>query len=170
MGDQFGESVALSGDTAVVGAAFEDSSAAGVGGDQINNGADNSGAAYVFVRNGATWSQHAYLKASNTESGDKFGDSVTVSIDTVAAAARHEDSNATGVDGNQRDNSAADSGAANVFSGLEPADFNNDGIVNGADLGVLLGLWGPCEGCPVDLDKDGFVDETDLSALLADWS
>ncbi len=65
-GDAFGRSVAVSGDTLVVGACFEYSSATGVDGDQADNGARDSGAAYVFVRNGATWSQQAYLKASNT--------------------------------------------------------------------------------------------------------
>ena len=65
-GDQFGYSVAVSGDTVVVGA-IEDSSATGVNGDQTDNNARSSGAAYVFVRSGTTWSQQAYLKASNTD-------------------------------------------------------------------------------------------------------
>ena len=65
--DQFGISVALSGDTAVVGASWEASNATGIDGDQSSNTAPNSGAAYVFVRSGSTWSQQAYLKGSNTE-------------------------------------------------------------------------------------------------------
>lgn len=64
--DVFGKSVAISGDTIVVGAPGEDSAATGVNGDQGNT-TDYAGAAYVFVRNGDTWSQQAYLKASNTE-------------------------------------------------------------------------------------------------------
>src|SRR5262245_42602094 len=68
----FGYSVAVSGDTAVVGAIFESSNATGVNGNQNDNSAQNSGAAYVFVRNGATWSQQAYLKASNTDASDRF--------------------------------------------------------------------------------------------------
>ncbi len=47
-----------------------------------------------------------YLKASNTGTGDWFGSSVAVSGDTLVVGARFEDSNATGVDGNQADNSA----------------------------------------------------------------
>jgi hypothetical protein len=114
-GDTFGESVTVSGDTVVVGANGEASNATGVNGDQTNNSAAYSGAAYVFVRSGADWSQQAYLKASNTEEGDSFGSSVAVSGDTVVVGAFSEDSNATGVNGNQTNNSASDSGAAYVF-------------------------------------------------------
>ncbi|MGH6819950.1 MAG: FG-GAP repeat protein, partial [Methylocella sp.] len=114
--DQFGYSVAISGDTLVVGAPSEDSKATGVDGDQSDNSITDAGAAYVFVRSGATWSQQAYLKASNTGSDDQFGYSVAISGDTLVVAAPSEASNATGVDGDQSDNSAADSGAAYVFA------------------------------------------------------
>ncbi len=49
------------------------------------------------------------------------------------------------------------------------ADFNGDGVVNGDDLGSLLGQWGPCEGCPADLNGDGAVDGNDLGTLLGAW-
>ncbi len=49
-------------------------------------------------------------------------------------------------------------------------DLNGDGIVNGADLGILLSSWGPCAGCAADLDGDGDVDGADLGILLAAWS
>ena len=113
--DRFGTSAAVAGETVVVGAAFEASNATGVNGDQSNNNALQSGAAYVFVRSGTTWSQQAYLKASNTDFGDAFGISVAISGDTVVAGAQNEYSNATGVDGDQTDNSAAVAGAAYVF-------------------------------------------------------
>ena len=61
--------MAVSGDTVVVGAHGEDSNATGVNGNQADNSASDSGAAYVFVRSGTTWSQQAYLKASNTGGG-----------------------------------------------------------------------------------------------------
>ncbi len=86
-GDQFGLSVAVSGDTLVVGAAYEDSNATGVGGEQGNNSASDAGAAYVFVRSGNTWSQQAYLKASNTGADDLFGCSVAVFGDTLVVGA-----------------------------------------------------------------------------------
>jgi hypothetical protein len=115
-GDLFGQSVAISGDTVVVGAYGEDSNAIGVNGDQTNDLAEYSGAAYVFIRSGSTWSQQAYLKASNTDAGDFLGTSVAISGDTVVVGAYGEDSNATGVNGDQSDNSAPASGAAYVFT------------------------------------------------------
>lgn len=114
-GDQFGWRVAVAGDTVVIGALTEDSNATGVNGNQADNSLQNSGAAYVFVRNGASWSQQAYLKASNTEAGDQFGESVAIAGDTIVVGARSEDSNATGFGGNQSDNSATDAGAAYLF-------------------------------------------------------
>ena len=96
----------------------ESSSTTGVDGNQNDNSAAYSGAAYVFVRSGNTWSQYAYLKASNTEAGDDFGASVAVSGSTVVVGASYEASNSTGVNGQQTDNSAFGSGVAYVFSGL----------------------------------------------------
>ncbi|MES2922110.1 MAG: hypothetical protein V4819_11215, partial [Verrucomicrobiota bacterium] len=114
-GDNFGGSVDISGDTVAVGAVAEDSSSAGVNGDQTNNSAMNSGAAYVFVRSGTVWAQHAYLKASNTEVNDWFGTAVAVSGDTVVAGATGEDGSSAGVNGAQTDNSTFSAGAAYVF-------------------------------------------------------
>src|SRR5205085_569576 len=113
--DLFGASVAISGNTIIVGAYAEDSAASGVNGNQADNGAIDSGAAYVFVRSGSTWTQQAYLKASNTGANDFFGVSVAISGNTIVAGAYGEDSAATGVNGNQADNGAIDSGAAYVF-------------------------------------------------------
>ncbi len=48
-------------------------------------------------------------------------------------------------------------------------DLNDDGIVNGADLGALLAVWGACAGCPADLNCDDVVNGADLGALLAAW-
>ena len=62
--------------------------------------------------------QQAYLKASNTGANDYFGYSVSVSGDTVVVGAYGEDSNATGVNGNQSNNRASLSGAAYVFTGV----------------------------------------------------
>ena len=114
-GDWFGPAVAISGDTVVIGAEGEDSSATGANGDESGNAADNAGAAYVFGRSGTTWSQQAYLKASNTGAGDTFGTAVAISGDTVVVGAYQEDSNATGVNGDGSNNSVLTSGAAYVF-------------------------------------------------------
>jgi hypothetical protein len=52
-----------------------------------------------------------------------------------------------------------------------PADLNGDGSVDGQDLGILLGAWGPCESaeCPADLNLDGAVNGQDLGILLGAW-
>ena len=124
--DGFGGSVNLSddGNTLVVGAGGEDSNATGISADGIGEG-DNSvssaGAVYVFSRSSDSWSQQAYVKASNTETGDGFGGSVNLSGDgnTLVVRAGGEDSNATGIssDGTgEGDNSVSSAGAVYVFS------------------------------------------------------
>jgi hypothetical protein len=86
-----------------------------VNGNQADNSADHSGAAYVFTRSAGFWSQQDYLKASNTGSFDTFGSAVAIAGETLVIGAPIEQSNATGVNGNQAD-SASSSGAAYVFN------------------------------------------------------
>lgn len=116
---RFGSAVALSDDgaTLAVGAVAESSAATGVNGNQADSSAPSSGAAYVFTRAGAAWSQQAYLKASNTNMDDRFGFGLAISSDgaTLAIGARDEDSAAIGLGGDQSDRSAASSGAVYVF-------------------------------------------------------
>lgn len=114
-GDIFGAGVAMDGDTIVVGAAFEDSGANGVNGNQADNGASNSGAAYVFRGSGLNWTQEAYIKASNTGAEDGFGRGIDIDGDRLVVAARGEDSQASGVDGDQGDDSLFSAGAVYVF-------------------------------------------------------
>jgi len=115
VGDFFGSSVALSGDTLAVGAPGEASSATGINSNQLDNSAAFAGAVYIFQRTGTTWAQQAYLKASNTAADYRFGNAVALSGDTLAVGAYAEDSAATGVNGNQFDNSASDAGAVYIF-------------------------------------------------------
>lgn len=49
-----------------------------------------------------------------------------------------------------------------------PADLNCDGIINGGDLGLLLGSWGG-SGVPADITGDGNVNGADLGQLLGAW-
>jgi hypothetical protein len=146
-GDYFGFSVGISGDTIVVGAYGEDSSNPGVNAPP-NEVAYNSGAAYVFVRNGAqgapAWTQQAYLKASQTGQEDTFGMHVAVSGDTVVVGASAEDSSTTGV--NSTPNEAIFSaGAAYVFvrnSGIWTQQAylkaSNTGIYDTFGMGVAV--------------------------------
>jgi hypothetical protein len=115
VGDQFGVDVDISGDTIVVTSTNEGSTATGINGDQSNNDGNSVGAAYVFVRNGTTWTQQAYIKASNAGGQDFFGGAVAIDGDTIVVGAVSEDSNASGVNGDQSDNSLTLSGAVYVF-------------------------------------------------------
>jgi hypothetical protein len=78
--DQFGFAVALDGDTALIGAHWDD-----------DNGKYDSGSVYVFIRTGVTWSQQQKLLASDAESGDEFGTSVSLSGDTALIGAPKND-------------------------------------------------------------------------------
>ena len=112
--DNFGRSVSLSGDTLAVGAIGEDGNATG---GPSNNDAAGSGAVYVFTRSvtlsGTTWSREAYLKADSPESEDRFGESVSLSGDTLAVGAYWEGRDATGGPGG---NTTSRSGAVYVFT------------------------------------------------------
>ena len=118
-GDQFGFSLALSGDgaTLAVGALTEDGGATGINGNQADNSAASAGAVYVFTRTGRAWSQQAYVKPSNIDAGDLFGYAVALSRDgsVLAVGAFDEDGSARQVNG-PPDNRADGSGAAYVFT------------------------------------------------------
>jgi hypothetical protein len=111
----FGTVLALSGDTLVVGAPGESSSATGVGVDSTDTAALRSGAVYVFARTSGVWSQQAYLKASNTRALASFGQSVAIGADVVVVGAPLEDSSGTGVGGDPRSAGLSGAGAAYVF-------------------------------------------------------
>ena len=94
--DIFGFSVAISGDTAVVGAALDDVPGAA-------NDDTASGSAYVFVRSAGAWSEQQKLTASDAAAGDLFGRSVAISGESVVVGAFNDD------------DTASDSGSAYVF-------------------------------------------------------
>ncbi len=116
--DRFGGAVAVSGDTVVVGAGFED----GSGADPLDDDRSNSGAAYVFVRNNGTWTEQAYLKASNAGDGDGFGLSVAVDGDRIAVGAGKEASaGGSGAAPDPKDDALPASGAVYLFERTEEA-------------------------------------------------
>ena len=94
--DYFGESVAISsdGDTVIVGAKHEDT------------GANDAGAAYIFTRSGTTWPQQAKLQASDRQSSDYFGKSVSISSDGDTAI----------VGSYMEDTGVANAGSAYIFT------------------------------------------------------
>jgi hypothetical protein len=90
-GDQFGSCVSVQGDTIVVGAPRADGTS------------PDSGAAYVYVRNGSTWTLQAKLVASDPAEGDGFAHSACLSGEAVVVGAH------------LKDQSGIDSGCAYVF-------------------------------------------------------
>jgi hypothetical protein len=122
-GAQFGNSLSLSadGNLLAVGSSGEASSATGINGNQSDRSVPGAGAVYVFARAGTAWSQQAYLKSSNTggpDIGYQFGYAVSLSSDgsTLAVSETSDPSNATGINGDQKNTSAPDSGAVFIFA------------------------------------------------------
>ena len=120
-GDEFGWSVSLSGDTLAVGATREASNQTTITNGSTASAANSlagSGAVYVYRRSGTQWAQEAYVKAANADASDRFGTSVSLSGDTLAAAAVREASNQTTITNGSTasaDNSANEAGAVYVY-------------------------------------------------------
>ncbi len=180
--DYFGCAVAIDGDTLVVGASGEASDVTGVDSTtKDNNNAAKAGAAFVFVRSYGTWTQQAYLKASNTDAGDKFGTSVGVYEDTIVVGAVSEASSATGVNKGttyEADNSRAGAGAAYVFvrsgsawsqqaymkaSNTDAADHFGLSVAIGKDTVLVAAPWeksksnGVNPGATAEADNSGIA-------------
>ena len=101
--DQFGYSVSINGDYAIVGALEEDHDANGA------NELIKSGSAYIFKRSGTTWVQETKLVASDREAGDYFGWSVSIDGDSAIVGAAWEEEDASG------GNSLTKAGSAYIF-------------------------------------------------------
>ncbi len=87
--DWFGATVAISKDTLVVGALWEDSGATGVDGNPDDDSVMDSGAAFVLERKNGVFQHTTYLKADTAESGAQFGNSVAIDGDTLVVGAQH---------------------------------------------------------------------------------
>jgi hypothetical protein len=150
--DFFGESVSISGDYAFVGAHQHDS-----------NGL-NSGAAYIFARNGSTWAEWARPLASDVAPEDYFGYSVSISGDDVLVGAYWDDDN------------GSNSGSAYFFPGcFLVADLNGDCNVDWLDAEILAAQWletGNPGNCPWAADTSGddcLVNLRDYRILAGQW-
>lgn len=145
-GDHFGVSVALEGDTAVVGAYLHD----GIAGD--------AGAAYVFVRNAGVWSQEAKLMPGDAGGGERFGISVALSGNTALAGAYWD-----GVLGNQ-------DGSAYVFvrdMGVwtQQAKLSSSTGQSFDDFGIRVALDGDLALVAAHVDDDNGVDSGSVYAF-----
>ena len=119
--DHFGSSVAVDGDTAVVGAPDDDDDTAGA----------DTGAVYVFVRAGAGWVLQQKLTASDMAAGDNFGASVAISGDTIVVGAPGDDDTLAG----------ADAGSAYVFRRASDV-WSEDAKLLAPDLAASDGFGG----------------------------
>jgi len=145
--DIYGWSADVSGDIAVIGSPGD------------SEGVFKSGSAYVWVRNGETWTQQAKFVSDDVDESDGFAESVALEQDRLVVGTPDDDDN------------GSSSGSAYVFDmgSACPADVTGDGVVDTADLLAVLAAWGPCEGCPEDINGDGIVSTEDLLILLAAW-
>ena len=159
--DNFGFSLALSGNVAVIGARKD-----------ADNGTA-SGSAYVFVREwDGTWTQVGKLLPDDGEPWDYFGNSVAVSGNIGVVGMWPNDPNNPPKPGKAYIYAVGpDEDEDGIMDACEcPGDLNKDWIVDHSDLGILLADWG-CTGgdCPGDADADGDTDHSDLGLLLANW-
>lgn len=123
-GDSLGVAVVISDDgkTVVATAQDEDGLSTGInnipGPDYQDDIRPTTGAVYAFVEQDGTWFQQAYIKASNTGSGDVFGSRLALSGDgnVLVVGAQLEDSASQGIDGFQDDDSALEAGAVYLYT------------------------------------------------------
>ena len=146
-GDEFGLAVSLHSQpdgsaTLAVSAPAEDSNATDIGGVQDNEDAPGSGAVYIFARDAASkWTDQAYIKASNTGIGDRFGLSLSVhslpdGSATLAVGATGEASNEVGLNGSGDDNSAMDAGAVYLFSRVAAGQWSPRAYIKASNTGM----------------------------------
>eukprot|EP00457_Paulinella_chromatophora_P001110 gb/GEZN01001112.1/.p1 GENE.gb/GEZN01001112.1/~~gb/GEZN01001112.1/.p1 ORF type:complete len:1057 (+),score=144.11 gb/GEZN01001112.1/:113-3283(+) len=149
--DFFGNSVSIWNDIIVVGALNDDSCSTGINGDASNGGCPDSGAAYIFSRNEVTgqWSQEAYLKPSNTGSGNTFGFSVSIWRNIVVVGAPRESSCSTMVKTEQNNRECSFGGAAYVLSRNEvTGQWSQEAYLKPSNMhsfllfGASISIWG----------------------------
>jgi hypothetical protein len=108
--DYFGIQLALSGDQLVIGASGETGAAA-----DGNGSLEQSGAAYLFVREGSAWREVTRLQATQPGASDKFGETVAISGATLVIGAKGDASSASGVGAALSPRDAPASGAVYVY-------------------------------------------------------
>jgi uncharacterized repeat protein (TIGR01451 family) len=134
-GDEFGISVAISGDTAVIGA---------------NGKASDQGAAYIFTRSGTTWSQQQKLTASDGTANDAFGYSVAISGGTAVIGAHGKASyqgaayvfTRSGTTWSQQQKLTASDGVAYDYFGYSVAISGNTAVVGAYEKTVTYSYQG----------------------------
>ncbi|MCH8151181.1 MAG: PKD domain-containing protein [Planctomycetes bacterium] len=171
--DNFGWAVAVAGDTAVIGAWFDDN----------ENGID-AGSVYAYRFDGNAWTEQAKLTAADTLDSYQLGWSAALSGDVAMFGEGHHtygsvsvfrglsDCNDTGTLDicDIAEGTSKDANANGIPDECEcPADLDDNGSVGILDLLTLLAAWGSDPAGPPDFDGDGNVGILDLLTLLANW-
>ena len=136
-----------------------------------NNGGQNPNAdsmpVSISADGGATWT---LLEDVTENAGAWVGRSFRVADFVAPSANMRLRFEARDLGGGSLVEAAVDDVRVSRFEcvNARPADLNSDGAVDGVDLGLLLGAWGPGNG-PADLDASGAVDGADLGIMLGDW-
>ena len=162
-GAQLGVSVDLHGGIALIGARYTTRQGAPV----------RSGGVMVCLDFVPDWEPFSYLLSDRPQTDSEFGWQVGLDRNST------QPGKYAVVSALYEEVSVEDDGAAYIFDldnefcgGNEFGDLNQDGIVDGADLTMLLGAWGVCgtQYCVADINEDGIIDGTDLTILLGSWS
>lgn len=146
---KFGNSVAIDGNSIIVGEILYDGKAS------------NSGAAFLFEKNGSSWSQGEIMEDPNGSENDYFGYSVAIDGELAITGAYKDDGGET------------DSGAAFIFLFLI-ADLDQNGLVDFKDFAILASQWLQEPGQPsADIaplyNSDNIVNALDLKLLAEQW-
>ncbi|KAF5417385.1 MAG: hypothetical protein C5S49_03425 [Candidatus Methanogaster sp.] len=148
-GDWFGYSASISGDYAIVGAHCDD------------DRGSYSGSAYIYKRDGTTWSQQAKIIASDGAAGDLFGQSVSISGEYVGVGAYCGDAY------------GENSGSAYIYDLLTPGpsitgDLNGDHRITLADALIALNMAAGSSPptTAADVNNDGTVSSLDALMIL----
>ena len=144
--DYFGNSVSLSGDTALIGAENDD-----------DNG-DNSGSAYMFTRTGTTWTQQQKLLASDGAAGDLFGYPVLLSGDTALITAVYDDDMGTNSGSVYEFTKSGTDLTFSITGGLGVnLKITNNGLINATDVAWQIHVEGGILG-RINKTVNGTVD------------
>lgn len=117
------------------------------------------GIAYIFTRLGATWTQSAFVSATDGNAGEEYGRSVSIDGDLIAVGAPNFEFDGLPL------------GAAFLYTiTITPCvyDLTFDAVVDSRDLAVLLSRWGTADP-EADFSHNGEVDSVDLGLLLGGW-
>jgi hypothetical protein len=151
--------------------------------------ASESGAAWLRERVDGTWTSTARLLPPDPASGDFFGLSAAFDGDLVLIGAPRRDGDATNAGAvvgfrMQDCDASGHLDAWEIAAGITDdadtdgvpddcqgplGDLNDDGIVDGADLGLFSSIWGTDGSMGGDINGDGLVDGADLALILAGW-